>query len=214
MGKTTLFPKSEIYNAMEEIWKSFEPPFDGYKISNFGRLLNPKGKELKIAIRKDRGYYYPLVSITLYNGGAIICRKHASLAQEVYKAFGEGYKDGAKVFAKDGDVFNCRIDNLTISKIYTEKPTAEQVAKYEKEVTQCVLHYVKVREWNDFMKIGLDVDNIIGNAYADIYQYLPKYNVNTSFYAFCKTFCDYAFLHEYKKFKKEQEHTIRLTYDM
>lgn len=114
---------------MEEIWKNLEPPFNGYKISNFGRIRNAKDKESKIFYRKDRGYVYPCVHINLRRKSGNYRIFH-SLAQEVYKAFGKNYKDGVKIYHKDGNVMNCCIDNLFIAKGYTITPSTEQLSVF------------------------------------------------------------------------------------
>lgn len=193
---------------MEEQWKSFEPPFDDYLISNFGRIKNKKGKEIKAYKQCDRGYEYAKVAINIRRKG-LSARKNTSLAVEVYKAFGEKYVNGAMIYHKDGDIWNCRIDNLFISKGYVEPPTREQVEKYENEVLHCIKHIIKTEKYNDYADL-IDVDNIIGESYLQIWKHLSQYKIETSFYAFCKRYVKWAFLVEWKKKKIEQEYIKKL----
>ena len=193
---------------MEEIWRTLAAPFDGYKISNFGRLKNPKNKDCKIALKKDREYQYPYVHINLRrkSGNARLWR---SLAQIVYEAFGENYTNGVTVFHKDNNVFNCRIDNLYIPRCYTVKPTQGQIDAYEKQIKPCVLHLFKVKEWTNASRSGFDVDNCIGDCYLLCYQHLSQFKVGTSFYHFVAKYSTWVFLSHYRKFKKEQQMTKR-----
>lgn len=194
---------------MEEIFKNFEPPFDGYKISNMGRVLNPKGKEQKIEIvtqiKNGVTYKYPYVNINIRKKNSP-ARKRTLLAHEVYRLFGDGFKDRAKVYYKDGNAMNCRIDNLFISSGYLVKPTDEQIEIYINDAKACILHFVRENKLREYR--GLDIDNIIGEAYLLIWKHLSQYKTDTSFYAFCKRYTRWAFLYEYKKLKQLQEHCV------
>lgn len=194
---------------MEEIFKNFEPPFDGYKISNMGRVLNPKGKERKIEIvtqiKNGVTYKYPYVSINIRKKNSP-ARKRTLLAHEVYRLFGDGFKGRAKVYYKDGNAMNCRIDNLFISNGYLVKPTDEQIEIYINDAKACILHFVRENKLRGYR--GLDVDNIIGEAYLHIWKHLSQYKTGTSFYAFCKRYTRWAFLYEYKKLKQWQVHCV------
>ena len=199
-------PFSLLYKKMEEEWKKLKPPFDDYQISNFGRIKNRHGKEIKPYAHKSIDeYVYPMVHINIRrkDGNA---RMLSSLAGEVYKAFGDGNcPDRMKVFHRDGDKWNCRIDNLFISKGLTTPPTKEQVEIYESQVIPCVKHIIKIRKLNDFADI-IDVDNIIGESCLKIWIYLSQYKDGTSFYQFCKRYVEFAFLEEWKKKAKEREY--------
>lgn len=191
---------------MEERWKKLKPPFDDYQISNFGRIKNKHGKEIKPCMHKSVDkYVYPMVHINIRrkDGNA---RMLSSLAGEVYKAFGDGNcPDKLIVYHRDGDKLNCRIDNLFIAKGLTTPPTKEQVEIYESQVIPCVKHIIKKRKFNDYAYM-IDVDNIIGESYLKIWKYLSQYKTETSFYQFCKRYVEYAFLEEWKRKKKEQEY--------
>ena len=186
---------------MEEQFLNLEFPFERYQISNMGRVISPRRKELTSYMKKDHGCTYRVIIINTAKK-----RKSFYIANEVYKAFGQGYKNGATVFYKDGDHSNCRIDNLFISKGYTTAPDEEQIAKYENEAKACILHFIGVKKYNEV--IGLDVDNIIGNAYLLIWQHLSQYKIGTSFYSFCARYVKWAFLYEYKKYKNKVEHCL------
>lgn len=198
---------SPYEKKMEEIWKNLEPPFNGYKISNFGRIKNAKNKESKVFYRKDRGYVYPFIHINLRrkSGNCRICH---SLAQEVYKAFGENYKDGVKIYHKDGNVMNCCIDNLFIARGYTIVPSAEQLSVFNSDVIKCVLHFVGVKRLNVYGDL-CDIDNVIGESYLMIWKHLSQFKVGKSFYSFCARYVQFAFLAEYKKKKQEKENIER-----
>lgn len=189
---------------MEEIFKSLEPPFDGYKISNFGRIINPKGEQCKpIKSKKAHGKYeYPFIHINIRrkSGNA---RKMSSLATAVYKMFGENYQDGVRVYHKDGDLWNCRIDNLFIATGYTVPPNAEQIEWFNSDVLKCVKHFIGVKKYHNFHIC--DIDDVIGESCRMIWEHLSQYKTNTSFYVFCSRYVRWAFLAEYAKKKKELE---------
>ena len=195
---------------MEEIFKNLDPPFDGYKISNFGRIISPKGKECKPTTKKYKGKYaYPFCNINIRrkSGNA---RKYASLAVEVYKAFGENYKKGLKVYHKDGDVWNCRIDNLFIPTGYTIPPNAEQIKRFNTDVIKCVKHYIGIKKLNNC--VVCDIDDVMGESYRMIWEHLSQWKTSTSFYQFCIRYVRWAFLAEYAKKKKELEFINTLCY--
>lgn len=188
---------------MEEIFKNFEPPFDGYKISNYGRIFNPKGKEIFPSAKRMGKHIYCFVNINIRNKN-MSARKHSSLAVEVYKAFGVGYIKGCKIYHKDGDVFNCKIDNLFIAKGYIIPPTNEQIEIYINNVIPCVKHYVGVKKLNDYADI-CDIDDVIGESYLLIWKHLSQFKLTNKFYSFCAKYVQWAFISAYKKAKREQE---------
>lgn len=191
-----------FFRTMEEIFKNLEPPFDGYKISNFGRIINPRGKECKPAASKYKCYSYPKINIIIRKKD-MFARKLSSLATAVYKAFGENYQDGVKVYHKDGDVWNCRIDNLFISTGYTISPTAEQIEVFNSSVVKCVKHFVGAKRMNSYAIC--DIDDVMGESYRMIWEHLSQWKTSTSFYQFCIRYVRWAFLAEYAKKKKELE---------
>ena len=197
---------------MEETWKNLAPPFAEYKISNFGRLKNAKNKDCKIALKKDRQYQYPYVNINIRrkSGNARLFRP---LAQVVYEAFGENYTKRATVYHKDNNLFNCRLDNLYISRCYMVNPSQEQINIYEKQIKSCVLHLFRVKNWIYANHYGFDIDNCMGDCYLLIYQHLSQFKVGTSFYSFVAKYATMVFKTHYKKFKKTQQMTVRLIED-
>ena len=123
---------------MTEEWRTFPSPFDGYKISNYGRIISPTGRELKPYLQKSMGGRYTHVVCTLkIERKSTYIRKMAGVATEVYRYFGKSYQDGIHVYHKDGDIMNNRIDNLMICRGYTEEATAEQEARIP-EIFACV----------------------------------------------------------------------------
>lgn len=202
-------PFLTLIRKMEELWKNLKPPFDDYSISNFGHIRNKRGKEIKPyahqSSKNNADYVYPMVHINIRRKGQKM-RMLSSLSGEVYKAFGDGdCPDGIVVYHRDGDKWNCRIDNLFVAKAYTTPPTQEQVEIYESQVIPCVKHIIKIRKFNDFADI-IDVDNIIGESCLKIWIYLSQYKDGTSFYQFCKRYVEFAFLEEWKKKAKEREY--------
>lgn len=180
---------------MEE-WKDYY----GYKVSNKGRVLNRYGREVKGYVQKERGYEYRKIILRINK-----VRTCLHLNTLVCRLFNPNYQENARVYNLDGDINNCAIENLKLSKAYTAKPTEEQIAVYEKEVFACVKHYFKIQGWIESQKFGIDIDNAMGNAYLWIFKYLPAYTIGTSFYCFCAKYCRIAFKYEYKSEKKQQK---------
>ena len=185
---------------MEEVFKHFDPPWEGYQISNFGRVISPRGKVLNpIAMYHGGNYNVKCILKKVVNGKER--RQNANVAVEVYRYFGEGYVNRAIVRHKDGDKFNNRIDNLFIARAYTTKPSREQEARIP-EILPCVRSAVYKSGVMQYRREGMDVDNIIGEAAFMCWKYLASYNAQTNFYGFCKKYARLAFLQEYKKFKR------------
>lgn len=187
---------------MTEEWRTFPSPFDGYKISNYGRIISPTGRELKPYLQKSMGGRYTHVVCTLkIERKGIYIRKMAGVATEVYRFFGVGYSDGVHVYHKDGDIMNNRIDNLMICRGYTEKATAEQEARIP-EIFACVKHCMKTLGYMRYGRHGMDIDNVVGNAVFACWRHLSQYRTDLSFYAYCKRYTQQEFLTEYVKWKK------------
>lgn len=184
---------------MEELWKPLAPPFDKWCVSNFGRIKNGKGSFIKPFAHNSNGSVYPFVHIIIRRKDCY-ARLMLSLNRAVYERFGENYQQGITIYHKDGDKFNCRIDNLYISKGYTEKATEEQINIYTNTVIKCVKHIVGIKKLNCYY--WLDVDNIMGEAYLLIWKHLSQYKVGTSFYMFCKRYVDWVTIAQWKKDKK------------
>lgn len=187
---------------MTEEWSTFPSPFDGYKISNYGRIISPTGRELKPYLQKSMGGRYTHVVCTLkIERKGIYIRKMAGVATEVYRYFGKSYQDGIHVYHKDGDIMNNRIDNLMICRGYTEKATAEQEARIP-EIFACVKHCMKTLGYTRYERHGMDIDNVVGNAVFACWRHLSQYRTDLSFYAYCKRYTQQEFLTEYVKWKK------------
>lgn len=187
---------------MTEEWRTFPSPFDGYKISNYGRIISPTGRELKPYLQKSMGGRYTHVVCTLkIERKSTYIRKMAGVATEVYRYFGVGYSDGVHVYHKDGDIMNNRIDNLMICRGYTEEATAEQEARIP-EIFACVKHCMKTLGYMRYARHGMDIDNVVGNAVFACWRHLSQYRTDLSFYAYCKRYTQQEFLTEYVKWKK------------
>lgn len=185
----------------KEEWRTFPPPFDGYKVSNYGRLISPKGRELKPYPQKSRlGTVRAVCTLKIERRGIYI-RKVVGVAVEVYRYFGEGYFDGVHIYHKDGDPMNNRLDNLYICGGYINKPSKEQEAHIP-EILACVKHCMWVNGYTKYARRGMDTGNVIGNAVFECWRHLPQYRTELSFYGYCKHYTKLAFLTEYVKWKK------------
>ena len=172
----------------------------GYVVSNLGRVFNKHGKEVKGYVKHDKQYSYRVVVLRINKE-----RKIIDLSSLVCRLFNPDYRNGAKVYHIDGNINNCAIYNLKISKAYTLHASRDAVATYEREVLSCVKHFFHKNGYCEAKHKGIDVDNAIGNAYMLIWKYLPCYKVGTSFYVFCSRYCMRAFLYEVKKEKNYQK---------
>lgn len=183
----------------KEEWKEYQ----GYFFSNTGKCRNKHGRIVEGYIRRDRNYQYKVVALHVNKKRVNVC-----VNQVVYKLFGKNYpKDTrAQVFNLDGDILNCAIWNLKICRAYTQEPTPQQIARYQNEVENCVLHIVKDKQLNKFSR--LDVDNIIGETYLMIWRHLSQFMPNTSFYVFCKKYFMFVFKAAYKEYRLEIDNTV------
>lgn len=196
-GKGADFPRPKRLKMKEE-WQKFEPPFDGYRISNYGRIINSRGREMKPYCQWYRGYH-EIVALLTKQKDKCRQRKIANIGVEVYKRWGKGYRDGVKVRHKDGNKYNNRIDNLEISEGYTKTASPELVRRFEREARPCILHYLRQTGWTKSNVV--DLDDVIQGALLLIWLYLPQFaNMhNLGFYGFCKRYAKLAALAEYKR---------------
>ena len=132
-------------------------------------------------------------------------RKHLHVKTLVCKLFNENWQENVRVYLVDGDIENCSLENLKISKAYTQKPTIEQIKIYEKNVVACCKDYFNKRGWFECVKRGIDIDDCLHNAYYYIWKYLASYTPKISFYVFCVGYCKIAFAQAHKKYKAEQK---------
>lgn len=185
-----------------EKWETLAPPFDKYKISSYGNVISPKGKLLKPYIQCygiDKKCTRAICTLKIERKGIKI-RRIIGVGTEVYRHFGNGYIDGVKVFHKDKNILNNNIENLFIADGYTTDATQEQQKRIQ-EIIPCVIHSLKILNLTRYRKYGLDIDNVIGEATFMCWLHLSQFHGN-SFYAYCKKYVRFAFLHEYTKWKK------------
>ena len=194
---------------MKEEWQKFEPPFDGYRISNYGRIINSRGREMKPYCQRCGGWYTVIAILTKTKDKRRL-RKIANIGVEVYKRWGKGYRDGVKVRHKDGNKYNNRIDNLEICAGYTKTATPELVRQFEQEARPCVVHWLKGAGWTKNRVV--DRDDIIQNALLLIWLHLPQFAECTrlGFYGFCKRYARIAALAEYDKECKHRRRNVYL----
>jgi hypothetical protein len=99
IGKKTKKFSDDIDDLPDEIWKPV-PEFEGYRVSNMGRVKTPKDK---ILMGHRKGTY---AEIRIKDG------KHYYIHRLVAEAFCEGFDKKKIVNHKDGNRFNNRADNL------------------------------------------------------------------------------------------------------
>lgn len=193
-------PTIPVKTKKMEQWRDYYT----YKVSDKGRIVNRFGREVKGYIATESGKKYRVVVLRFDKK-----RIHRKVGALVYRLF-TGYEGNARVRHLDGNFDNCSLDNLAIARSYTEAPSAEQLNAYEKNVVACVKDYFNKQGWIELQRLGLDIDNALGNAYLLVYRYLPQYSVGTSFYVFASKYARWAFLVEYKRYKREQDYMFRL----
>lgn len=179
-----------------ECWKDYH----GYKVSNYGRIVNRHGREVKGYISNYRGYKFHCLSLR-YEGKRHMHRKSIL----VYQLFGQYYQDGLRVYHIDGNIENCHIDNLRIARAYTQKLTTSHIEIYEKNIEGCVKDYFSKYKYWELSQLGFDVDNLLGEVYLQAYKYLPSFTPGNNFYQFCVKVIKWTFLKEYRKFKIEKK---------
>lgn len=168
-------------------------------MSNRGEVKNKKGKIIKPYLSNCNGYQ--TLRVTMQIDKHRTSRSVASLVNHLFIG------GGRKALHRDGNPLNNRVENLAV-KIVRE-PTPRLKVIYEQNVIACVKHNIKQQGYLRLQKIGLDIDNIIGNAYLKIWENLGSYNEKYSFYAFCAKYTRWAFLTEYRAFKQKIERTVR-----
>ena len=197
-GKGADFPRPKRLKMKEE-WQKFEPPFDGYRISNYGRIINSRGWEIKPYCQWYRGWY-TVVAVLTKQKDKWRQRKIANIGVEVYKRWGKGYRDGVKVRHKDGNKYNNSIDNLEISEGYTKTASPELVRRFEREARPCILHYLQQTGWTKSNVV--DLDDVIQGALLLIWLHLPQFEDKQhtiGFYRFCMGYTRLTVLAEYKR---------------
>lgn len=96
--------------------------YEGYKVSNFGYVLNPDGS--KKYCEKHNGHYRVKIG-----------QKNATLSRLVYEAFCRPLGDGKheRIIHKDGNPLNCRLDNLEVEIRSTGEESKEKARQYNKD---------------------------------------------------------------------------------
>ena len=184
--------KEEFKNLMIE-------HFTDYKISNYGYIVNRYNKIISPRISKNG----VMIDIKKRRGKEVIARFTANLDRLVYKYFIGNIDDITRVFHKDNDITNNRVDNLYIKRT---EPSQCSIDMFNKYAIHFVYHYC-IRRWLHCSKEGLDLDNIIGEALLISWKHLYHFNKYgyedvKMFYHFCADFCKTAFRKEFKNRKK------------
>lgn len=183
---------------MEEIFVPLKiDKFEDFKISNFGRIMTPKGKfrtpfldkgTLKVDIKKKKNH-------------KIIARmENYSIAHLVYMHFSDNIPDCKFCIKyKDGNRLNVRFDNLALA---IGKATPEQIDDYNNSAIKCVKHFLS---HSSYWYINyIDRDNVIQESLLLIWKYLKNYNKKyQTFYNFCTKYIKIACHKEYKMRKNE-----------
>ncbi len=176
-------------------WKEYH----GYLISDKGIVLNRFGREIKGTVSTIRGHKFICVCFRWDKKPHL---RH--LNNLVYRLFKDDYVKGARVYHIDGNIRNCAVENLKISRAYTALPTAEQLVEYEKNIMPCLKDFFSKQKWFNLEKCGMDIDNVLSESYLLCYKYLATYKPGTSFYKWCSERARWVFRDYYRKFIKEQ----------
>lgn len=174
--------------------------WNGYLVSNRGRVLNRKLKEMNGQINVSGSGRRCRRMVFQINGKRVA----KQLNQLVWECFAEKTRNGerANIIHIDGNLDNCDIDNLKVARAYTEERTAEQIKAYNDNVIPCVKDI--------FGKMGyvgttyLDIEGALSQAYLLCWKYLAQYKVGTSFYQFCRKYAKWAFMQEVKRYKNSR----------
>lgn len=129
---------------MKEIWKNLNYPYENYKISNFGKILNTKNNYLSSLNDKNIGY----IRISL-NSSEDCKAKKFLLHRLVAEYFLSDYKKENDVHHIDGNVFNNKIDNLqSINKKLHAKISNRCVGLKKRTVAQYDLNGKLIKLWD------------------------------------------------------------------
>lgn len=99
-----------------EIWKDIEG-FSGYKVSNFGKVVSFKKGNLYLLKLKTTKGAIPCVFLSAGRK-----RGYVKLSVLVAKAFVPRFDDKNYVHFKNGDLHDCRAENLYWSDVVDEIP--------------------------------------------------------------------------------------------
>lgn len=108
-----------------------------------------------------------------------------------------------KVYHKDGNIWNCRADNLEIRSMDISE---YQQKEYEKYAIGSVKAFVREKKLSYIY--GFDVDNFIGEALLLIWLNLSCYTSNYKFVTWAWRYCNFAFKACYKKYKHIGEYEL------
>lgn len=175
---------------MQEEYKEIKR-LKGFYVSNTGKIKSPKNHILKQRISDG----VVIVQIDSKKQG----RHTLSVAQEVYKAF-KGYNEieRPKIYYKDGDKENCNIENLFICR---DKPTKKQIEAFNKYayLTAKKVAAQMYGKGFDFF----DYEDYLQESVLLMWKMLSSYTDNfTSFIAWGKRYCHFAYLAEIKRAKQ------------
>lgn len=174
---------------LAEEWKDYY----GYKVSNYGKIVNRFGKVVCGQKHTFNGYSYWQFVLRIDKK-----RKCVPANTLIYSLFGSGYVKGMKIYYIDGNYQNNCIENLYVCKTYTRERTAEQIKIFEQQAIPCVKSLVYHYGYLEFLNKGYDIDNVIGESLSLIWKYLASYENGIKFLTFCKKYVRYAFLQEHK----------------
>lgn len=177
--------------------------YEGYLVSNYGIVKNPKGKQVKWHIRKTKQRERPFVYLHYKDENNIKHQTITSIAHLVYLHFGENKPKHKRygVFCKDGNPLNNYIENLFVFCPSDKKPTAEQEEIYINEVYHCIDAYFSKTGFKGYKIKGLDIENIKQDSALMIWKYLHCYDCKRNFYSFCARYARFCALKAYKKWK-------------
>lgn len=146
--------------------------YEGYKVSNFGYVLNPDGS--KKYCEKRRGHYRVKIG-----------QKNATLSRLVYEAFCRPLADSTheRIKYKDGNPLNCRFDNLYVEARATGEDSKNKAREYRRasyvrnrdvELSRSKRYYAahgeEMKRWRDEHKEELRIKRI-ERKYGSIEKY-------------------------------------------
>lgn len=145
--------------------------YEGYKISNLGRVYSTKTNKI-LKLYKDRyGYYY--VGIRINNK-----LKFKKVHRLVAKAFIDNYDDRLQVNHKDEDKSNNKVSNLEMCNNKYNCNYGSRKNALSKKVIQETLKGEFIKEWNSTREI----EDILGYSNTSISSccrgYVKDYHSN------------------------------------
>ena len=106
-----------------EVWEKLPGYENRYFVSNMGRVAKKQKYPAKIRLQETRKWQYQKRVLSLYPGNdgwmvSLQLRKGKRVTRSVRRLIGSTFmyaQPEDRVFHVDGDIYNCRLDNLRLS---------------------------------------------------------------------------------------------------